>query len=367
MHGSERPAAARLRDVIEATKGRADGLDVTLVCNDRSTAPPDGDFVEHSLASEFYSDDELSQVIGGLRRDGLFVSGVVNEREFLSLPAPQPDGRRHVLMNFGSARRGPWGKTLVPALAEARGWITTNSDAYAIALARHKFHTGALLEGVGIPAARGWCFSPGVGWLGGRRPGSRVVVLVQPAYESASIGVDAGSKRLADGSLEAYCAGLARKFRQDVIVREFIAGYEIEVPVAHDVCHQALGAVGVRIDGLAAVDDRFLTYRHVLADDYGFYAAEDELGAARSLELEQTAEHAAEVLGLRGFCRIDCRIDASTGRAFVTDVSASPHFISHSSFAFAADRCGIDPASLPVALVGLALRRREGSQPSDQC
>lgn len=369
MHGSDGTPAARIREVVDAVARAADALDLTVVCNGRSTVPPDGDFNGHSLASEFYSDQELSEVIGALRRHGLFVSRVVDEREFLELPPPdRADGRRHVLMNFGSARRGPWGKTLVPALAEARGWITTNSDAYAIALARHKFHAGALLDGLGIPAAKGWCFSPSRGWLGGRRPPDGLPVLAQPAYESASIGVDAASKRKADGSLDRYCADLARRFRQDVIVREFVAGYEVEVPVVQfNERHHALGAVGIRIGGLTDLGDRFLTYGHVLADEYGFYTAEAELGAARAHGLERSAERVADVLGLRGFSRVDYRVDSATGRAVVTDVSASPHFIAHSSFAFAARCCGIDSGALPVALAGLALRRHETRQPSDQC
>jgi D-alanine-D-alanine ligase len=358
MGESAGDVALTMKALIGAVQQRAAEIDVTIVCNRRGTLSPTGDFVTHSLRTEFYSDVEFSQVIDGLRTQGLYLAGIVDESEFIrsaSLGAPAA-GRMRVLMNFGSARLGPWGKTLVPSLADATGWITTNSDAYAIALARHKFHCGAVLDALGISVARSWCYSRSTGWLGGAYPSNGTMVLVQPAFESASIGVGADSKRQVDNSLVEFCNGMAQTFRQEVIVREFVDGFEAEVPVVRlDRCH-ALTPIGISFDGQHRAGDRFLTYDQVLNDAYGFYPLADAVGDTAAENLMRISERAAEVLGLRGFCRIDYRID-DKGQSYVTDVSASPHFIEHSSFATATRLAGIEPLSLSALLIGLALRR----------
>jgi D-alanine-D-alanine ligase len=354
------PVRDVLTHLIDQVRQRAAEIDISIVCNRRDSPIPTGDFDRHSLRTEFYSDRELSEVIGNLRRHGLNIINVFDEEAFFrtSIHGQRPNDRMHVLMNFGSARLGPWGKTLIPAVADALGWVATNSNAYSVALARHKFHCAAILDGIGIRSARTWCFSVANGWIGRGVPPQNLDVLIQPAYESASIGVDTESRRTVDLSITQVCADMAMQFRQDVIAREFICGYEVEVPL---VCLDAwypLEPIGITVGGFAQLNDRYLKYEDVLDDAYGFYPAVRELGTECATALQQTAQAVAKALGLRGFSRVDYRVTLD-GRAYVTDISASPHFIEHSSFAYAAELAEMDPAALPVLLVGLALHREQ--------
>ena len=281
----------RLLQLIAAASRKSADLEITVVCNRRHSIPEITDFAEHSVRTEFYSDSEFSEVIGSLRGRGVYVAGILDEQEFLERASTlRRQNTWDILMNFGSARLGPWGKTLVPSLAEASGWVTTNSNSYAIALARHKFHCAAILAGMGIRSARTWCYSANDGWLGNQRPHSGTPVLVQPAFESASIGVSLDSKQIVDVGLDQYCHEMTAQFRQDVVIREFVPGYEAEVPVVRIESPQSLQPIGIAVEGKRQLGDLFLTYSCVRDDAYGFYPFIEETTAETITALRETAE-----------------------------------------------------------------------------
>lgn len=344
--------------LVEQVVAAKDEIAITVMCNRRTHTRPIVDFGDHSVVTEFLSDQELNEILGGYRSEGLMISAVLDEFEFLShvLSNQAPERRHQVLMNLDSARLGPWGKALVPALAEATGWIITNSNAYSVGLAKHKFHWNAILNQIGILAPRNWCYSRQDGWLAPGRPPDGVTVLVQPAFESASIGLDDFSRINASALLDSYCHRTAEKFKQDVVVREFISGYEVEVPVVRLERSIALEPIGIALDGDTFLKDRYLTYATVLENRYRFYAFRETGAPELITQLQATAERACTVLGLRGFARVDFRINADD-HPFVIDIAASPHFTTHSSFAEAAQLVGLPRNHLSVLLTGLALRR----------
>jgi D-alanine-D-alanine ligase len=359
MHTSTGNAAAVLNDAIAVALGARDRLDLLVVCNRKGPLCED-DFRRHSLTSEFFSDAELTEILGSLRSQHFSIRGVFDEPEFIesasALSRPSQEGGHVVVINFASARLGPWGKVLLPAVAEYRGAITTNSDPYAMALARHKHHGSAVVKQIGVPTPPCWCFDLERAWIGGQQPAVGTTVLIQPAFESASIGVDQSSRVVVDSSLEQRVKLLAREFRQCIVVRQFIAGREVEVPVVTTDRARSLDPIGISVTGQDVLGDNFLTYDIVYNDAYGFYPLCERVELSLVTTLRDMAERVSDAFGLRGFSRVDFRVDLS-GTPYVIDVAASPHFVRHSSFAAATQFAGMDPSSLPVALVGLALKR----------
>ncbi len=343
----------------------ANDIGLVIVCNTKTeTATHVG--AHESVMTEFYSDHELSEVLRPLRRNHFNVLGIYDEDEFAQAILSRALVNQQatiVVINFASARLGPWGKTLVPALATSAGLLTTNSDPYAIALTRHKAHTSYILSSLGLTPQFCWCYEPHIGWYAGSRPPIGTSLLLQPAYESASIGVTNTSRCVADDSLDSLVIEIAREYRQAVVARTFIEGYEVECPVVTGLDAVAMDPVGISIQGSHRVGDQYLTYERVYSDNYQFFSYRDIAPPHIAELLQVRAIHASQVLGLRGFSRIDFRITDS-GSMYITDVSASPHFVSHSSFAFAAAQAGLEPDILILSLLGLALMR--SNYPSDQ-
>ncbi|MEM7246951.1 MAG: hypothetical protein AAF533_16500 [Acidobacteriota bacterium] len=331
-------------------------IDLVLICNQkgRTREPGHGG---GEISSEFLSAAEMSEVLGCLRESRFAVTAVVDEDEFMREHARLTRGRGErlpLVMNFASARLGPWGKTVVPALADAAGCKTTNSDAYAMALVRHKFHLSAVVERLGVQVPACWCFDSGNGWLGSGAPPDGIEVLIQPAFESASIGLDAHSLVRAGPDLSKTVSEVARRYQQAVVVREFVAGAEVEVPVITEGAALPMSPVGISVDGAMSLGKRYLTYAEVYGDDYSFFAYDDWAGEGAATELRELAHRVSRGMLMRGFSRVDFRV-TECGRPFVIDLSATPHFVHHSSFAYAAELAGMDSRQLPLALVGLAL------------
>jgi D-alanine-D-alanine ligase len=183
-------------------------------------------------------------------------------------------------------------------------------------------------------------------------PGPGEQVLAKSAYESASIGIGPKSAfayhQTEDERLREISKGLA----QPVVVQRFIAGREFEVPVIFDSRPLALQPVGVSLDDDPNLGDKFLHYDIIARDKYGFFELNEP---GLSNELRGFAENVFQVLGMRGFGRVDFRVDLQ-GKPYVTDVSTSPHLTSHSAYGFRFRADGYDTSALLAALVGLRLK-----------
>jgi D-alanine-D-alanine ligase len=111
-------------------------------------------------------------------------------------------------------------------------------------------------------------------------------------------------------------------------------------------------AVGISINGQRALGDAFLTYDLVYADKYEFYPFAERYADV----IAAAARQAFETLGIRGFGRIDFRID-DQGGFYAIDVATNPHIIHHSSFAFTFRETGRRYEDLVGLLLALACDR----------
>lgn len=251
----------------------------------------------------------------------------VGEREFiraLTSGHTVADPSRDVLV-YSTVASGTWhGRdSLIPALWGAWNLGYCGSDAYGMAVAGNKYYALRLAEQCGESTGGIFLYSPGQGWCNGRRPPSGERVIIKPALECASIGIDEESVGWVDASLEQAIAARAELLRQPMLVQPFISGYEIEVPVYGLAEPVAPAAFGISLNGSADLGDRFLTYDQVFGGEYAFYplAGQDpEL----DLELRRSACRVFRELGLYGYARIDYRVRRD-GTWAVTDINAVPH------------------------------------------
>lgn len=327
-------------------------LTVVVVAN-RKQSIDAGDYGGHSVQTEYFSDEELEQIVGAMRSFGVYVRSYFSEDEFIAavLSGEYESLPREYKLVYNSAQSGigPGRKALIPAFCRLHDIPITGSDAYVVSLARHKYHTSCILASAGIPTARTWCYLPGSGWLGRNRPPDGTRVLLKLTYESASIGLTADALRDVDGWLDAAAEAMAQQYEQPLTVQEFISGHEVETPVIGFATPFAPAAIGISKDGRNDLGESFLTYDDVYADRYGFYTYDDPEIAQR---VRAAAVAAFEAVGVRGFGRVDFRID-DRGQIYAFDMSTNPHIICHSSYAFlfqASGRRYEDVAGLLLAL-----------------
>ena len=323
-----------LRRVTDAIVACADDVTVAVVANTKAVVPSDsGD-----RSTEYLSDDEASQLLGGLRDVGFRTRFYAGEEEFMTRALSEPrlgtTSRHLIVYNLAQSGRGPGRKSLVPAFCALRGLATCNSDAYAVSLARNKLHVQAILGRFGLPVPDTWSYAADEGWLLGRRPPAGILLIAKAAHESASIGLDEDSIGEFDEAYERMLASKSQTLGQPMVVQVLIEGREVEAPVVRvGKARGVLGPVVVTLDGSDDLGSRVLDYGAVARDAYG-YADAAPGDRALLAEVDRVASATYDVLGLSGFARVDFRVGRDES-LHVIDVATSPHLVSHGAYAHA--------------------------------
>jgi D-alanine-D-alanine ligase len=307
---------------------------------------------ELDRSTEYFDEAELNEITNAIRANGFYAGVFIGEDDFIRWI--QGGGTRHfhkrhmLVYSTAQSGAGPGRKSLIPSFCALHGLDTLGSDAYVVSLARHKPHVNAILRANDIPCPDTWTYGTDGLWLGNREPPAGVHVLLKSCYESASIGITKASAFVTGDRMVEKLRDAARNLQQPAVLQRFVRGREFEVPLIIDAVPVALTPVGISLSGDAILGERFLDFDAVASDAYGFYDTQD---STLSTKLRGHAETVGRLLGMRGFGRVDFRVD-DHGNPFITDVSTSPHLVAHSSFGYRIRQDGFDLSSLMAVLVG---------------
>ncbi len=246
---------------------------------------------------------------------------------------------------------------LAPALLDALGISYTGSKTEAMFLTNNKPLAKSLLVAAGI-ATPAWF--PGGGG-GGFRPGKYIVKSV---WEHASVGLDEASVVRVSSREELDEAVARRRTLTDdeCFAEAFIEGREFNIslisspgrplvlPPAEMLFHYPEGKERI-VDYRAKWEPETPEYKNTCRTF--IFPPEDRPLLGR---LEKLAEDCWNVFELRGFARVDCRVD-SRGKPWVLEINANPCLSPDGGFRAALAEAGID---FPRALKKIAPIEGEG-------
>lgn len=317
------------------------------------------------FAQRCISDAQIAQTIDAFRSVGTYVE--LFEGEFPLMEA-LATGRlqginRELKVIYNGIEGGitpggfePGRKALVPTVADAYGVICTNSNAYACALGRHKFHYFTVLRALGVHAPQVWHYRHPDGWAQGHAPAAGTKVIVKSTYESWAVGVTETSVFEIDGEAEQKVAAISEEIGQPVTVQEFVSGTEVCVPVLglpDPVVTPPVEIILARAPGDA---DSFMTIDDNLTQGEIGYRRFDR-GPDVERQLIDSAIAAFEVLELGAFARIDFRVD-SEDRAWAIDVGVAPGTARHSSATYSLAQLGFEHDAFLRVVVATTLATR---------
>lgn len=342
----------RLWRVLEAGQRRASDTAVFVLANLKSG---EGGADITDVETEFLSEAELDQIVGGFRAAGFYCDPFTDEVEFCRWASAE-GGQRFPLPNravytIAQPGRGASRHAPLAGIAELFGFTLLSPPAYEACLSNHKAHATLLMAAAGVPTPETWTCDPQFGWIGSEPPAGAVVI-AKPCLESASIGVDSQARFEYGPATRDRVPSLARTLNQPMVVQRFIPGWEVEVAVINDGEAFALDPVGIAVDGAEHLGQQYLDYATVYRDGYDFFdfaAREPEISA----QLRKHAARAATALGLRGVSRFDFRVTGE-GEPFAMDMAGKPHLTRHSSVAFRFAAMGHAYGDVFSALVGSA-------------
>ena len=206
-------------------------------------------------------------------------------------------------------------------LLEQIGIPYTGCGVMASALTMDKMRTKMLWKAFGLPVAEMEIVT--VENRANLNPESVVKklglpLMVKPSLEGSSVGL---TKVKTMDELES-AVDFALKFDRTVLIEEWLAGDEFTVPVLDG---EVLPSIKIVPEG------EFYDYDAKYISDNTQYFCPAGLSDAREQELRRLVKQAYDVVGCRGWSRIDVMADAE-GKFRLVEVNTNPGMTSHSLF-----------------------------------
>jgi D-alanine-D-alanine ligase len=311
--------------------------------------------------------EEYDALVKGLRRAGFRARGVnladdLHELERLFV-RNRPDVVFNVVEHY---RSDPENESHIAALLDVYEMPYTGSGPFALSLCRRKGLTKHLLLAHGVPTPR---YRMVYERKLSRRHGLHYPLIVKPAREDASVGVDR------DSVVHDYPALLARldyaitEFAGPVLVEEFIEGKELHVSVWGNDEPEVLPIVEFDFSDLPADHPRIISFDAKWNPlDEVFHQVFTVCPARiskRALKRVQAAALAAyRVTGCRDYARLDLRLTKGD-HPFVLEVNPNPDLTEGVSFMESAEQAGYTFEAALKVIVDAARDRFAGGAAQD--
>jgi D-alanine-D-alanine ligase len=223
--------------------------------------------------------------------------------------------------------------TLVPQLLDARRIPYTGVGADALAALTDKVAAKRALRAAGL-ATPDW-YLPGELFPG---PGAYII---KARYEHASIGMDSDSVLRAGEASHLDCAAAKRsaRFGTAFFAERFVPGREFNLALLSEADGvETLPPAEIDFSGLPAGEPSIVGWNAKWVPDSIEYNTTPRRltfsgdDAALLRELGQLARSAWDAFGLRGYARVDFRVDAS-GQPWILEVNGNPCLSPDAGFA----------------------------------
>jgi D-alanine-D-alanine ligase len=225
-----------------------------------------------------------------------------------------------------------------------------------LCMARSKHLTKHLLAGAGLPTAKFFVVEDvpvedcPLGWP----------VIVKPATQDASVGVDQGSVVTNLDRLNDRIAYLLDNYGPPVLIEEFIRGREFSVGLVETPDLRALPVSEILFIDKDPDFWPIVTYEAKWKPGTRDYEATPPKYPARVSprlrgKLEELARQAFRLLGCRDYARVDFRVRGS--KPYILEVNPNPDFSPTAGLSGGLESAGISHAQFTIELVQRALAR----------
>ncbi len=215
---------------------------------------------------------------------------------------------------------------VLQAVLEVMGVPYTGSGVLASALSMDKLRTKLCWQGYGLPTPV-WYLLKGVEDLDACIERLGFPVIVKPAQEGSSIGMSKASNR----EELAKALEVAAEYNCDVYAESWVVGKEYTVALLDG---EALPAIRLE------TPNAFYDYDAKYNANTTKYHCPCGLDAEQEQQLQKLAVKAGEVIGIKGWARVDVFID-ETNQPQLIEINTVPGMTDHSLVPMAARQAGI--------------------------
>lgn len=347
-----------IQHVISETKAHAADVELLYVTN-----LIEGEVSEYgadglSMSSQYYFETETSALIQAFQDIGFAVRPFYNEVDFIRWATNErqvvKQSRWQLVVTTAEGGHGEGRRALIPSFCSLIGLPCWNSPAHGSSIARHKFHANKLLASCGIRVPEIWSFSQRRGWLNRIRPENGLKVIIKPAWESGSKGVDEQSISIVEHGFEDLVLKRAICFGQPCVVQEFKTGYEVGAPIIGIPETKAAGLIGFSDGNNERYGARARTFEDEKVTKSAGNFVFDHVPQPQIERAMVMAERAFDLLSMKTLGRIDMRIDED-GNAWIFDTNESPPPVPRSSFVRLFESFGFSYKDVLALMIGVNL------------
>jgi D-alanine-D-alanine ligase len=305
----------------------------------------------------------IAEVADVVRRHGMLVETVALSPDGPTFLRQIADLRAELAVNLAESWAGR------AALEAGVGWALaasgipyTGAPPVALTLCLSKPLTRAVLAAHGVPIPAGATLGSGDPWPAALpRTGPWIV---KPAAQDASHGIDAGSVVADAEAALARVTHLEARGLGPALVERYVDGAEVNVSIVelHDAPPRVLPIARIDFTRMPNGLPHILSFAgkwDVASPEYrGSESVEaTDLTVAQRESITAVALGAWRALGLRGYGRVDLRLDVD-GRPWVIDVNPNPDLSRDAGLCLAAGRAGLSFDQLVLGLLSGALHVR---------
>lgn len=312
--------------------------------------------------AEWDDESTIAAVEGALAQLGQVIRLEADQSFPERLRAERPD----IVFNMAEGLRGVNREAHVPSICEFFGVPYSGSDPFTLSLCLDKARTKELLTYHGVPTAPFVLVrdESDVDMLPALL---RLPVFVKPVHEGSSKGITEENYCRTREECLARVAYLLRRYRQPVLVEEYLPGAEFTCAVlGNGDAARVLPIVGMRFDSLPDGSLPLYGFEAKWVWDRPEHPLEifecpARIGQALRRRIEEVTLRAYRVLACRDWSRIDVRLDAD-GVPNVVEVNPLPGILpdpaDNSCFPKAARAAGMSYDELIQSCLRLAAERQ---------
>ena len=266
----------------------------------------------------------------------------------------QPD----MLFNFCEGYRGDAHKELaITGLWELLDVPYSGNSAFTVGLAQDKIMTKRLFTALDIPTPQFQiCRAvPDATPL-------RFPVIAKPGAEDASVGITATSVVYNMGDLQKLVADLIQRYRQAILLEEFIEGREFNVSILGNHPPRILPVSEISFAALGDDSPHITSYEAKWLTDHPLYHQTPPICPAvidqdRQERLRQVALQVYSLLNGRDYGRVDMRLDRQ-GQLYVLEYNPNPDISPDAGFVRSLKAAGIDYKEFIALLIDQTMGRK---------
>jgi D-alanine-D-alanine ligase len=339
---------------------------VTILYNEPQPTGEIEEIDESKLDFEPYFDtkipsteEDIEQMRSALAKEGYEVEAINLKDRFTllhrTLTKDPPDVIFNLVEMFNDS---PWDEFKVAGLYELLKIPFTGAPALTLGICQRKMLTKQILLANGIPTPRFKKFSknhiP-------KRHGLQYPLIVKPAREDASTGIENESVVTNREDLLKRVEHIIEDYEQSALVEEYIDGRELNVSILGDTDPVALPISEIDFSEVPAHLHKIVSYQSKWDPSHEAYhtaypVCPADLPKVTARRAHQIALRAFTAMRCRDYARIDIRL-SKTKKLYVLEVNPNPDLAAEVGFMRSAEEYGLSFGEALKKIVELALVR----------